>query len=538
MKISNFRLRESEMVISMNKPAKSSSFNKGKSQSNKKRDDKPKYGGDKSRSREDKPKYGDDKSRSRDDKPKYVGDKSKYRDGKPKYGDDKSRSRDDKPKYGGDKSKFRGNFDKDRQRNSDNKFNNIYINKDEPKTFKAYCSEMTSDGKGIIKVDGELFTINGLLKGEEAVFELDSRGRKKYLKCLKILKSSQYRIEPACNIATQCGGCHFQHVSYEGQLALKQESIEQLMSDFTKPLPIIGMKDPLHYRNKVHATFASAGRGKVISGIYEEDSHRVVETEHCLIQNGHANAIIKTIRDLMSSFKIQPYNEDTEQGFLRHVLIRTGHASGEVMVVLVVSGPIFKSKNHFVKALVDAHPEVKTILMNINNRRTNLVLGDKETVIHGKGFIEDTLCEKVFRISSKSFYQVNPVQTEVLYKKAIELAGLSGKEIVLDAYCGIGTISLIASEKAEHVIGVELNSDAVKDAIYNAKRNHVENVRFYQGDAGEFMNEVAKSNDRVDVVFMDPPRSGSDDAFINALSTLSPNKIVYISCNPVTLARD
>jgi len=298
------------------------------------------------------------------------------------------------------------------------------------------------------------------------------------------------------------------------------------------------MEDPRHYRNKVHVVFDHDRRGNAVSGVYEEGTHRVIAIESCLIHNEKADEIIASIRGLLKSFKIKTYDEDTGYGLLRHVLIRTGYHSKEIMVVLVIGSPIFPSKNNFVKALRKLHPEISTIVVNVNDKNTSMVLGEKEQVIYGKGFIEDSLCDKVFRISPKSFYQVNPQQTEILYRKAIEMAGLTGKETVLDAYCGTGTIGLIASDKADKVIGVELNKDAVADAKVNAKRNQVSNIQFYQKDASEFISQLAAQEEKIDVVFMDPPRAGSDERFLDSLAVLKPERVVYISCNPLTLERD
>jgi 23S rRNA (uracil1939-C5)-methyltransferase len=241
---------------------------------------------------------------------------------------------------------------------------------------------------------------------------------------------------------------------------------------------------------------------------------------------------------LLRSFKIKTYDEDTGYGLLRHVLIRTGHATGQIMVVLVLSSPIMPSRNNFVKALLKLHPEITTIVLNVNDRQTSMVLGDREQVIYGKGYIEDVLCGKRFRISPKSFYQVNPVQTEKLYGKALEFAALTGKETLLDAYCGTGTIGMIASDKAAKVIGVESNPDAVKDARANAKANGISNIQFYRNDAGRFLVEMADQKAKLDVLLMDPPRSGSSEAFLDAVDRIGPNRVVYISCNPETLVRD
>ncbi|KAF5044178.1 23S rRNA (uracil-C(5))-methyltransferase RlmCD [anaerobic digester metagenome] len=341
-----------------------------------------------------------------------------------------------------------------------------------------------------------------------------------------------------CPVSDKCGGCQLQHFSYEKQLLEKQEQVNALLEKFCKVEDIIGMESPYYYRNKVHAAFDTDKNGNVISGVYEAGSHRVVPIDSCLIEDQRADNIIVTIRGMLKSFKIRTYDEDKGIGLLRHVLIRTGHLSGEIMVVLVLASHIFPSKNNFIKALLKKHPEITTIVMNVNSKKTSMVLGEREQVLYGKGFIEDTLCGKVFRISPKSFYQINAVQTEVLYGKAIELADLKGKETIIDAYCGIGTIGIIASNHVNKVIGVELNRDAVKDAITNAKRNKVNNIYFYNQDAGEFMNQMAAKKQSVDVVFLDPPRSGSTEEFMNSMILLNPKKVVYISCNPATLERD
>ena len=247
---------------------------------------------------------------------------------------------------------------------------------------------------------------------------------------------------------------------------------------------------------------------------------------------------MQSVAGLMKSFKMRAYNEDTGYGFLRHILIRTGYHTGQIMVVLVTASPVFPSKNNFVKALRKLHPEITTIVANVNDRNTSMILGDKQQVLYGKGYIEDILCGKRFRISPKSFYQVNPVQTEILYDKAMEYAELTGKETVIDAYSGIGTIGMVASDRAKEVISVEVNGDAVRDAIANAKMNKIKNVHFYKADAGEFMVKMAAAGQKADVVFMDPPRAGSDRKFLNSLLRLKPRKVVYISCNPETLKRD
>lgn len=341
-----------------------------------------------------------------------------------------------------------------------------------------------------------------------------------------------------CAYAKKCGGCNYQGIVYEEQLKEKQKKVKKLLKGFGSVEPIIGMKDPYYYRNKVHATYKHLRNGEVIAGIYEEGSHRVVPVTKCQIEDQKADAVVQTIRKLAKSFKVKIYNEDSGYGLLRHVLIRTGRQTGEMLVALVVADPVFPSKNNFVKALRKEHPEITTVVLNVNNKKTSMVLGERNIVLYGKGYIEDVLCGCRFRISPNSFYQVNPVQTEILYTKAIELAGLTGKERVIDAYSGIGTIGLIAASKAKEVISVELNRDAVRDAIGNAKLNKIQNVRFYQQDAGKFLVSMAEQGEKADVVFMDPPRAGSDEAFMDSVAKMGPKRVVYISCNPETLARD
>lgn len=346
------------------------------------------------------------------------------------------------------------------------------------------------------------------------------------------------RKSSLCEVSKKCGGCQYIDIPYEEQLGRKQKQVETLLKGFGKVKPMIGMEQPAHYRNKVHAVFDfQKGRG-IVSGIYQERSHNVVPVENCLIEDKKADEIILTIRELAKSFKIKAYDEDTGFGLLRHVLVRVGHATGQIMVVLVLASPILPSKKSFVSELCKLHTEITTIVLNVNHKRTSMVLGDKEQVIYGKGYIEDILCEKTFRISPKSFYQVNAVQTEVLYRKAVEYARLTGQETVVDAYCGIGTIALTAAQKAGKVIGVELNADAVRDAVTNARRNQIKNVDFYQNDAGRFMRQLAEADEKVDVVFMDPPRNGSTEEFMDSVLQLHPARLIYISCNPETLARD
>lgn len=341
-----------------------------------------------------------------------------------------------------------------------------------------------------------------------------------------------------CPVFKKCGGCQYLNLTYEEQLEKKKRELQRLLKGICPIHEVIGMENPWHYRNKVHAVFSHDRKGNPISGVYQENSHIVLPVESCLIEDEKADEIIGTIRGMLKSFKIRTYDEDTGYGLLRHVLVKRGFATGEIMVVLVTTSPVFPSRNNFVKALRQKHPEITTVIQNINGRDTSMVLGDREQVLYGKGYIEDVLCGCRFRISARSFYQVNPVQTEVLYSKAMEYAGLTGKETVVDAYCGIGTIGIVASRKAKQVTGVELNPDAVRDAVRNARANKIDNIRFYQGDAGDFLQKMAANGEKADVVFMDPPRSGSTERFMAAAAAMGPKRIVYVSCGPDTLARD
>ncbi len=352
-------------------------------------------------------------------------------------------------------------------------------------------------------------------------------------------QTSNLKTNPdACPLAKKCGGCQLQNMTYDRQLRWKQARCEILLKKFGKVSKIIGMENPYHYRNKVQAAFGRTKSGKIISGVYQSGSHRIVTVDSCMTEDVTADEIIVDIRNMLPKFKIWTYDEDKGTGFLRHVLVKRGFSSGEVMVVLVGASGYFPMKKKFVAALLEKHPEVTTVVLNINPKDTNLVLGEREEVLYGNGYIEDTLCGCIFRISPKSFYQINPVQTEKLYNKAMEFAQLDKDTTVIDAYCGIGTIGLVAAKTAGSVVGVELNPDAVKDAISNCKRNGMKNARFYCDDAGEFMQALAENGESADVVFMDPPRSGSSRKFIESLAAMGPERVVYISCNPETLARD
>lgn len=355
-----------------------------------------------------------------------------------------------------------------------------------------------------------------------------------------------------CPIDGRCGGCELLRVPYRKQLKEKQERMEALFADLlddgAQVGAIAGMKDPRYYRNKVVSPYVAvydrrARKRRILCGMYERGTHRVIDSRECLIENPEAKRIILTVRELMGNFGMTPYDEDAGTGFLRHVQVRVGHTSGEVMVTFVTREEDFPASRAFVRALKKAHPSVTTVVQNVNTRKTNVIMGDKERTLYGPGFILDSLCGLTFRISSKSFYQVNSDQTEVLYTRAIEMARLTGDETVMDAYCGTGTIGLVAARGvgggpgAARVIGVEERPDAVADARNNARHNGID-AEFVAADAGAFMRDLAARGEHLDVLLMDPPRSGSTPDFLKAACTLAPRRIVYISCNPETQARD
>ena len=343
---------------------------------------------------------------------------------------------------------------------------------------------------------------------------------------------------PRCPLSRKCGGCQLQNMDYPRQLKYKQETVVSLLGKYHHVSPILGMERPYYYRNKVQAAFGLTRGGEVVSGVYQSSSHRIVKVDSCQIEDPAADRIVVTIRKMLPSFRILPYNEDSRRGFLRHVLVRRGFTSGQIMVVLVGASPMFPLKKKFTEELLRRHPEITTVVLNINSQRTSMLLGEREEVLFGRGFIEDTLCGCTFRISPRSFYQINPLQTERLYRAALDMAKLKPTDRVLDAYCGVGTIGIVAAKQAGQVVGVELNGDAVRDARVNARRNELENIAFVQADAGEYMVELAESGEKVDVVLMDPPRAGSDMPFLESLLTLAPSRVVYISCNPETQACD
>lgn len=406
--------------------------------------------------------------------------------------------------------------------------------------IKGLCVDLSSEGKGVVKNNKDIVFVDGLFPNEEADIEvLYHRAGVNFGKVLKLYKLSKDRIQPRCKICTSCGGCQYQQLAYPAQLKYKtkrvKESLSRIAKVDTSVLPCLGMEDPYNYRNKIQVPYNKDRNGKVKFGFYKENTHIIMPIKECAIEDKRAAPILWDIKLLLEEMNIPVYNEDNGKGILRYVLIRTSRHYKELMVVLVTTTMNFPGQRNFVNELVSRHPEITTVVENVNSRHTNVILGNQEKVLYGPGHIKDDILGLTFEISASSFFQVNPIQVEKLYASALNLIDFSKKEVVLDAYSGVGTIGLIAAKNAKKVISVEINKSAHKNAIENAKRNNVDNIEFICADAGEY---ISKSDVDIDVLIMDPPRSGSDETFLSTVINKRIKKIIYISCNPETLARD
>ena len=402
-------------------------------------------------------------------------------------------------------------------------------------------------GEGIGHVDGYTLFIKDAVIGD--VVEAKVMKAKKnygYARLMKVITPSEYRVEPKCAFARRCGGCQIQEMSYDRQLVFKDQKIRgnlERIGGFTKDQidtvmqPVVGMEHPFSYRNKAQFPIGTDKDGRVIAGFYAGRTHDIIANTDCALGVDQNREILEIILQYMRENKIKSYDEKTGKGLIRHALIRYGFKTKEIMVCLVVNGKKLPKAERLIEKLIQIEG-MTSITISPNTRRDNVIMGDSYEILWGQGYITDYIGNVKYQISPLSFYQVNPVQTEILYGKALEYAGLTGKETVVDAYCGTGTIGMIASDKAGKVIGVELNADAVRDARNNAKANQIRNIQFYQNDAGKFLVEMAGQGAKVDVVLMDPPRSGSTEEFMNSVAQIGPDRIVYVSCNPETLVRD
>ena len=406
--------------------------------------------------------------------------------------------------------------------------------------IRGKCLDISSEGKGVVKSGKYIYFVDGLFIGEEADIEVQYQRAGVYFgKVKKLYILSKDRIQPKCKVCTSCGGCQYQQINYKTQLEYKTKRVREALTRIgginTPVLPCLGMDDPYYYRNKIQMPYGKDRKGNVVYGFYKENSHEIIPIKECAIEDKRAASILWDIKELVKKMNIPIYNEDNGKGILRYVLIRTSYHYKELMVVLVTSMMNFPGQRNFVDALVKLHPEITTVVENVNKRHTNVILGPDEKVLFGPGYIKDKILDLTFEISAASFFQVNPIQVEILYKTAINLVKFDEKPVVLDAYAGVGTIGLIAARNASKVISVEINKDASKNAKENAKRNNISNVEFYCDDAGTFINNYPGN---LDIVIMDPPRKGSDERFLSTILNKKPKQVIYVSCDPETLARD
>lgn len=408
--------------------------------------------------------------------------------------------------------------------------------------FKGQCIDYTHDGQGVVKIDGMSVFVKNML--------VDEVGKIKIIKVLKnyaigrlieLETSSPYRVEPKCPIFKQCGGCHLQHLSQLGQQSFKTKRVKDTMQRIghcdVEVLPCLMMEKPWYYRNKVQVP-VGIHCNHLVTGFYKQHSNEIVPMDICYIQNQYSNQIITKTKQLLEKYQEIPYDKVKHQGNIKHILVKHGEKTNEYMLVLITYQRKIKHIHQIIQELTQEFKHLKTIVHNINSRHDNVILGDEVNVLFGPGYIEDVLLGNTYRISTQSFYQVNPIQVEMLYQKAIEYAQLKETDIVIDAYCGIGTISLSMAKYVKYVYGVEIVEQAIIDAKENALRNHISNVEFTCQDAGEFMVEKAKQKQHIDVVMVDPPRKGCSQIFLDQLLTLSPQRVVYISCDVATQARD
>ncbi len=402
--------------------------------------------------------------------------------------------------------------------------------------------DIGNDGEGIGKIEGfTVFVKDALPQEKVSVKIVKVKKNFAYGRLMEIIEPSENRVQPKCGVYKRCGGCSLQHLSYEAQLDFKTKKVYDALTrigGFKNPTVerAVGMDNPFYYRNKAQFPVGKDKNGVKI-GFYAPRSHDIVDVEECIIQNKINRQINDIIRCFITEEGIEPYDESTGRGLLRHIVTRVGFVTGEVLVCLVVNGRKIPSSEKLVKKLRDIKG-VKGIVLNVNTKKTNVILGDEIIVLWGQNFITDYIGNVKFEVSIKSFYQVNPLQTKVLYEKALELAGLSGDENVLDLYCGIGTISLFLAQKAKNVIGIEIVEQAVKDAERNAEINGFKNARFIAGSAEEVIPDIYKNGFKPDLIVVDPPRKGCDSVVIDTIVKMSPQKVVYVSCDPSTLARD
>ncbi|MBE1556015.1 23S rRNA (uracil(1939)-C(5))-methyltransferase RlmD [Sporosarcina limicola] len=407
----------------------------------------------------------------------------------------------------------------------------------------VFVEDLTHDGSGVAKVEGYPLFIPGALPGEEVKIQV-GKTLKNYgfARLLNVIKASPDRVKPPCHVFSECGGCQMQHLSYEAQLVQKRKTVRDALDRIGKlpdvPVhPVKGMANPWRYRNKSQIPFGERD-GEVVSGFYKSRTHDIVDTDVCLIQSHEADDLMTMLKYELHALGIDAYDEKTHLGMLRHLIVRKGHATGELMVILVTRKKKFTQQDEAIKLIKRFAPDVTSIMQNVNTEKTNVIFGDETILLYGKPVIVDSIGNIDFEISARSFYQVNPVQTEVLYRQALDYAQLTGSETVIDAYCGIGTISLFIAQKAKEVYGVEIVPQAIEDAKRNAELNGITNTYFEAGAAEVVIPKWYKDGKRFDVLVVDPPRKGCDEELLKTILEYKPKRVVYVSCNPATLARD
>lgn len=402
---------------------------------------------------------------------------------------------------------------------------------------------LTHEGQGVGKIEGFVVFVDGVLPGENVDIKIVKQTKSYAVgRLVNINKPSENRIKPFCPVFDKCGGCAVQHMTYQAQLDFKKDTVLQNIRRIGGIQDVvvndtIGMENPYKYRNKVQYP-VGWDNGEITIGFYETRSHNIIDGSLCDIQPDESNKIRDIVRSFCKDAGIAIYDEKTGKGLLRHVMVRKGFRTNEIMVVLVINGDKLLKSDDLVKKLLEEFPDIKSIILNVNTKNTNIILGNKNICIYGQMYITDFIGSFKFEISPLSFFQVNPIQTEVLYEKALEYAGLSGNETVFDLYCGIGTISLYLSQRAKRVIGVEVVPDAISDARRNAELNGITNVEFLVGEAEKVIPDMYSQGVKADVVVVDPPRKGCDEVLLSTLVEMQPQRIVYVSCNPSTLARD
>lgn len=417
---------------------------------------------------------------------------------------------------------------------------NIPVEKN--KDYIIDISGMGSEGEGVGKIENFTVFIPHAIKGERCKVKIVKVNKNfAFGKLVEVVEPSLNRTEAVCSIYNRCGGCQIQHMSYKEQLEFKRQKVKDVINRIGKidveVEPVIGMENPYRYRNKVQLPIGKEN-GEVKIGFYAQRSHQIIDISTCYIQDEIGDKVIALTKEWIKQYNIEPYNEEIHKGSIRHIMIRRAFKTGEVMVVIVTKTDELPHKEEFVNIMVQNIPGLKSIMQNVNNKKTNVIMGEKNITLWGKDTIVDYIGKFKFNISPLSFFQVNPIQTEILYSKALEYADLKGQEIVFDAYCGTGTISLFLSQKAKKVYGVEIIKEAIDNAIINAKENGIDNTEFIVGKSEEVIPELINKGIKADVVVVDPPRKGCEKSLLEEIAKISPKRIVYVSCDPATLARD